>query len=81
MIHYNNSLKLSIFIYLSILYLNACDTYLAMFEQFFATVKGITYLCVVKLYRILQCLIFFSILQFKFSACSIELKISDTLLE
>ena len=38
----------------ALLYLNAHDTYLAMFKRFCATVKGIKYLCVVKLDRLLQ---------------------------
>ena len=64
---------------LSILFLNACDTYLAMIKHFLKTVKGITYLCVVKLYRILQCLRFFSFLQFESNVCSTELKLGKTI--
>ena len=63
--------------HLSILYLSACDTYLAMLSVFFATVNGITYLCVLKLSRILKCLrFFFAIFQFESSVCSTELKLA-----
>ena len=48
------------------------------FSVFFATVKGITYLCVVKLYRILQLLRVFSTFQFEYSVCSTKLKVSNT---
>ena len=51
-----------------------------MFKRFYATVKGITYLCVVKLYRIVQCLrTFFSIFQFESRGFSNELKVSNTI--
>ena len=59
------------------LFLNACDTILPCLRRFLATVKGITYVCVVKLYRILQCVRFFSISQFESSVCSTELKVSN----